>query len=126
MLHFVLGTTGVSKTKYLYDKMCNLAQDGNEKLMFIVPDQASFETEKAFLDLLGPKLSRNIKVFGFSRLCDYVFEETGNRFLSFADEGVRNVVMNLAIEQVSDKLDLFSKRSSCTDLSELMLNSIKE
>ena len=126
MLHFVLGTTGVSKTKYLYDKMCNLAQDGNEKLMFIVPDQASFETEKAFLDLLGPKLSRNIKVFGFSRLCDYVFEETGNRFLSFADEGVRNVVMNLAIEQVADKLDLFSKRSSCNDLSELMLNSIKE
>ncbi len=126
MLHFVLGTTGVSKTKYLYDKMCSLARDNNEKLMFIVPDQASFETEKAFLDMLGPKLSRNIKVFGFSRLCDYVFEETGNRFMSFADEGIRNVVMNLAIEQVSDKLDLFSKRSTCTDLSELMLNSVKE
>lgn len=126
MLHFVLGTTGVSKTKYLYDIMCTLAKSDNEKLMFIVPDQASFETEKAFLDMLGPKISRNIKVFGFSRLCDYVFEQTGNRFLSFADEGVRNVVMNLAIEQVADKLDLFSKRSSCTDLSELMLNSIKE
>ena len=126
MLHFVLGTTGVSKTKYLYDKMCSLVKDNNEKLMFIVPDQASFETEKAFLDMLGPKLSRRIKVFGFSRLCDYVFEETGNRFMSFADEGIRNVVMNIAIEQVSDKLDLFSKRSTCTDLSELMLNSIKE
>ena len=47
MLHFVLGTTGVSKTKYLYDKMCTLAKSDNEKLMFIVPDQASFETEKA-------------------------------------------------------------------------------
>ena len=47
MLHFVLGTTGVSKTKYLYDKMCSLVKDNNEKLMFIVPDQASFETEKA-------------------------------------------------------------------------------
>lgn len=126
MLNFVLGTTGVSKTKYLYEKMCTLARENNEKLMFIVPDQASFETEKAFLELLGPKLSRNIKVFGFSRLCDYVFEVTGNRFQSFADEGIRNVVMNLAIEQVSDKLDLFSKRSTCTDLSELMLNSIKE
>lgn len=126
MLHFVLGTTGVSKTKYLYDTMCTLAKDGNDKLMFIVPDQLSFETEKAFLELLGPKLSRNIKVFGFSRLCDYVFEQTGNRFMSFADEGIRNVVMNIAIEQVSDSLELFSKRATATDLSQLMLNSIKE
>lgn len=126
MLHFVLGTTGVSKTEYLYDYFCKLANDGNKKLMFIVPDQYSFNTEKAFLELLGPMLSRNIKVFGFSRLCDYVFEQTGNRFMNFADEGVRNVVMNVAIEQVCDQLDLFSKRATATDLTTLMLNSIKE
>ena len=126
MLHFVLGTTGVSKTEYLYDYFCKLANDGDKKLMFIVPDQYSFNTEKAFLELLGPMLSRNIKVFGFSRLCDYVFEQTGNRFMNFADEGVRNVVMNVAIEQVCDQLDLFSKRATATDLTTLMLNSIKE
>ncbi len=126
MLHFVLGTSGCGKTKYLYDTLCKKAFSGDDKLMFIVPDQSSFNTEKTFLELLGPKLSPNIKVFGFSRLCDYVFEQSGNRFMSFADEGVRNVVMNVAIEQVSDKLDLFSKRATSLDLSELMLNSIKE
>ncbi|MBR2714612.1 MAG: PD-(D/E)XK nuclease family protein [Ruminococcus sp.] len=126
MLHFVLGTSGVGKTKYLYDLMAELARKGSKKLLFIVPDQASFNTEKAFLELLGPKLSQNIMVFGFSRLCDYVFEHTGNRFLSFADEGIRNVVMSVAIEQVSDELELFSKRASKTDLCELMLNTIKE
>ena len=126
MLHFVLGTTGVSKTEYLYKHFCKLAESGEQKLMFLVPDQYSFNTEKAFLELLGPRVSRNIKVFGFSRLCDYVFEQTGNRFLNFADEGVRNVVMNVAIEQVRDSLDLFSKRATATDLTELMLNSIKE
>lgn len=126
MLRFVLGTSGCGKTKYLYDIMCEKAREGDEKLMFIVPDQASFYTEKAFLDILGPKLSRNIKVFGFSRLCDYVFEQTGNRFLSFADEGVRNVVMSVAVEQVGDSLELFSKRANKTDLVELMLNSVKE
>ncbi len=126
MLHFVLGTSGCGKTKYLYDTLCKKAFSGDDKLMFIVPDQSSFNTEKTFLELLGPKLSRNIKVFGFSRLSDYVFEQSGNRFMSFADEGVRNVVMNVAIEQVSDKLDLFSKRATSLDLSELMLNSVKE
>lgn len=126
MLNFVLGTSGVGKTKYLYDEFCNRAKSGETKLLFIVPDQSSFATEKAFLELLGPKLCQNIKVFGFSRLCDYVFEQTGNRFMAFADEGIRNVVMNVAIEQVIDELDLFSKRATSADLTELMLNSIKE
>lgn len=126
MLNFVLGTAGCGKTKYLYDIMCDKARLGEEKLMFIVPDQASFNTEKAFLEELGPMLSRNIKVFGFSRLCDYVFEQIGNRFLNFADEGNRNVVMSVAIEQVGDKLELFSKRANKTDLTQLMLNSVKE
>ena len=126
MLNFILGTSGVGKTEYLYNTVCKLAMNGDNKLMFIVPDQISFATEKAFLDILGPKLSRNIKVFGFSRLCDYIFEQTGNRFLSFADEGIRNVVMSVAVEQVEDKLELFSKRANKTDLNELMLNSIKE
>lgn len=126
MLHFVLGTSGVGKTEYLYNLIADKARQGDSNLMFIVPDQSSFATEKAFLKMLGPKLSRNIKVFGFSRLCDYVFECTGNRFMSFADEGVRNVVMNIAIEQVGDSLDLFSKRATATDLTELMLNSVKE
>lgn len=126
MLNFVIGTSGVGKTKYLYDIICDKAMVGDDKLMFIVPDQLSFETEKTFLSLLGPKLMGNIKVFGFSRLCDYVFEQTGHRFSTFADEGVRNVVMNLAIEQVVDELDIFSKRARAIDLTELMLNSIKE
>lgn len=126
MLNFVLGTSGCGKTKYLYDLMCERAKSGDDKLLFIVPDQSSFNTEKAFLELLGPKLSRNIKVFGFSRLCDYVFEQTGNRFLNFADEGVRNVVMSVAVEQVGDELELFSKRANKADLTELMLNSVKE
>lgn len=126
MLNLILGTSGVSKTKYLYDMMSELALNGNDKLMFIVPDQSSFETEKAFLDMLGPKICSNIKVFGFSRLSDYVFEQTGNKFKAFADDGICNVVMNLAIEQVEDKLELFKKRSTSADLTELMLNSVKE
>lgn len=126
MLRFILGTSGVGKTKYLYDTFCELAKKEENKLMFIVPDQCSFETEKAFLRMLGPKVAGNIKVFGFSRLCDYVFEQTGNRFMSFADEGIRNVVMSIAVEQSIDKLDLFSKRATAADLTELMLNSVKE
>ena len=95
MLRFVLGRSGYGKTEYLRRRFAELARGGNDKLLFIVPDQISFETEAAFLDILGPSLSRNILVLGFSRLCDHVFEATGNRFASFADDGTRNMVISL-------------------------------
>lgn len=126
MLRFVLGRSGYGKSEYLRRKFVQLAQDGEEKLLFIVPDQISFETEARFLDLLGPALSRRISVLGFSRLCDYVFESTGNRFASFADDGVRHLMMSLALEQVGDSLTVFGKRADAEDTRELMLSAVKE
>ena len=126
MLRFVLGRSGYGKSEYMRRHFAQLAKDGEEKLLFIVPDQISFETEARFLDLLGPALSRNILVLGFSRLCDYVFDMTGNRFATFADDGVRHLMMSLALEQVSDQLTVFNKRANASDTRELMLSAVKE
>ncbi|WP_407383786.1 PD-(D/E)XK nuclease family protein [Ruminococcus sp.] len=126
MLHFVLGRSGCGKSEYLRRKFAELARGGEEKLLFLVPDQISFETEARFLDLLGPALSRRILVLGFSRLCDYVFERTGNRFSSFADDGIRHLVMSLALEQVGDSLTVFGARADAEDTREMMLSAVKE
>ena len=126
MLRFVLGRSGYGKSEYLRRRFCELAREGNERLLFIVPDQISFETEAAFLNALGPSLSRSILVLGFSRLCDHVFEATGNRFASFADDGTRNMVISLAIEQVRDSLTVFDKRSDSPDTREILLSAVKE
>ena len=126
MLNFILGRSGTGKSEYLKNWFAALAKAGEKKLLFIVPDQKSFETEAMFLSLLGPALSGNILVLGFSRLCDYVFEHTANRFSSFADEGTRHVVMSLALDELGESLELFSKRASKLDLCELMLSAVKE
>lgn len=126
MLRFVTGRSGYGKSEYLRRKFAQLARKGEEKLLFLVPDQISFETEAAFLDLLGPALSRNIMVLGFSRLCDYVFEMTGNRFATFADDGVRHLMMSLALEQVGEGLTVFDRRADTSDTREMMLSAVKE
>lgn len=126
MLRFVLGRSGFGKTEYLRRRFAELARAGDDKLLFVVPDQITFETETAFLDLLGPADAGRVLVLGFSRLSDYVFEATGNRFSTFADEGVRNLVMSLALEQVADGLTIFEKRSNSRDLCEIMLSAVKE
>ena len=126
MLRLILGRSGFGKSEYLKKLFAGLARAGEEKLLFIVPDQITFETEADFLDRLGPAVSRRILVLGFSRLCDYVFERTGHRFMTFADEGVRHMVMSMALEQVSDALTVFRRRSRSHDLCEVMLTAVKE
>ncbi len=50
MLRFVLGRSGYGKSEYLRRRFADLAQRGEDKLLFLVPDQISFETEAAFLE----------------------------------------------------------------------------
>lgn len=126
MLRFVLGRSGYGKSEYLRGLFAQRAREGDDRLLFIVPDQITFEYETAFLDLLGPSDAQRITVLGFSRMCDHVFARTGHRYAAFADEGVRHMVMSMALEQVADGLTVFGKRSGSRDVCELMLTAVKE
>ncbi len=126
MVHFVLGPSGTGKTTYVTTLLSDLCRKGNNKLLMLVPDQSSFETENKFLDILGPKLCRDVMVFGFSRLCDYVFAETGNIHNNVIDDGVRSIIMSMAIEQVQDKLEMFNKQNTQKSVIDIMVHSLKE
>ena len=97
MLHFIFGTSGTGKTTYAKKILIDLQQNGNKKLLMLVPEQSSFQTESDFLDILGPKNCRDILVFGFSRLCNYVFSNTGNIKDNVIDDGVRSIIMSKTI-----------------------------
>lgn len=125
MLQFILGKSGTGKTTHIYDKITELVNNGNENIVMLVPDQSSFETEKAFFEILGAKKSKNVKVFGFSRLCRYVFEQTSNLPNNVIDNGTRAVIMNIALEQLTEKLNLL-KTTNTKSLTEIMLQTLSD
>ncbi len=65
MLRFILGTGGSGKTAYIHNQIEELVRSGEQEVILLVPDQSTFETEKAFLNLLGARLCKNVTVFGF-------------------------------------------------------------
>ena len=97
MLRFILGKSGSGKSTETL-KIAGELADSNLPVMLIVPDQSTFECEKTLLDVFGAKKAEKVLVFGFSRLCKYVFELTGNSADNVIDEGTRAVVMSLALE----------------------------
>lgn len=125
MLRFILGKSGTGKTTYIYEKITELVKSGNDKILILVPDMSTFETEKAFLSLLGARLSKNIKVFGFSRLCRFVFENTSNLPQNVIDSGTREVIMNITLEQLTEKLKLLKTKNK-KSLTETMLQTLSD
>ncbi|MCR5652573.1 MAG: hypothetical protein K6F88_02105, partial [Ruminococcus sp.] len=126
MLQFILGKSGSGKTSKAVEILTKLRQSGDTKLLMLVPDQNSFETETAFLNSLGAGLCRDVKVFGFNRLCDYVFKKTGNIPHNVIDDGVRRIILSKALEQCQDNLSFFSSSKTRKSVLELMLHSLTE
>lgn len=126
MLNLIFGRSKSGKTTYIDTKVCDLAKSGESRILVIVPDQVTFETEKAYLTLLGAKLSQNVLVLGFSRMCDYVFEVTGAIRKTPADDQTKALLMSVALEEVKDSLSLYGDKALNPELAKLMLNARKE
>ncbi|MBQ8000530.1 MAG: PD-(D/E)XK nuclease family protein [Ruminococcus sp.] len=126
MLRLIKGRSKSGKTEYVRNLLGALAQQGDTKLLMIVPDQQSFDTEKAFLELLGPRDAMNVKVLGFSRLCDYVFEHAGVTHGVLADDATKTLLMSIALEDTKDAMKLYSDKADSSQLLSMMLSIRQE
>lgn len=121
MLKFILGRSKSGKTEYVRNLLSALALSGEKKLLMLVPDQQTFDTEKAFLEILGPRNALNVKVLGFSRLCDFIFEQTGYVPGILADDSVKTLLMSIALEDTADYMQLYSEKALSVQLLNMML-----
>ncbi len=124
MLRFILGRSGSGKTETVRSMLKDMAQ--TKKLMLIVPEQSSFENERAMLRLLGAKDVQRVQVTSFSRLADAAFRRYGGAAGRRLDDGGRSIFMSLALEQVKEHLNFYRKSAESTELIGLMLSASTE
>ena len=62
MLQFVLGRAGSGKTEYMRRMLADKALSGDSRCIMLVPEQYSFETEKAMLRLAGVRQANAIGI----------------------------------------------------------------
>ena len=131
MVDLILGRSGSGKTDKLYEYIRENAGQG--KAVLIVPEQSSFYNEKRILDTLGETCAAEIEVLSFRRLCSRIFDEYKGIFGERIDDGVKAVLMSMAIENApaeGGELELFGgrkgKKRAASDLIEPMLVAVNE
>ena len=103
MLQFVLGRAGSGKTEYVRRLLADRARAGEGPSMLLVPEQYTFETEKAMLRLAGPVGGNAIPVYSFTRLAEAVFRREGGAVGRRLTEGGRRILMARAVEALSPR-----------------------
>ncbi len=98
MLTLLIGRSGSGKTHQVLESLKQLAADGRQRLLLIVPEQNSFENERALLEIMTPAQAAQVQVLSFTRLADTVFREVGGLAEERLDDGTRALLMSRALE----------------------------
>ena len=120
MLHLIFGRAGSGKTEYIRQLAQDCAHAGTE-VTFMVPEQNSFDCERALLHTLGPKTARLVDVLSFTRLGDQVGRAYGGFAGRRLGDSGRVLLMSMALEQVRDRLVLYRKSAESNDFIALLL-----
>ncbi len=130
MLKLILGRSGTGKLYTVYRQLESLiASDHAGQLILIVPEQASFETEKFLLTKLGADGAAKVQVLSFTRLAETVFRYHGEPSGKRLDDGARLLLLSQAMSEVSDHLNLYraqAKRTDCLEQMAMLLSQCKQ
>ncbi|MRG87032.1 helicase-exonuclease AddAB subunit AddB [Salinibacillus xinjiangensis] len=104
-LQFILGRSGTEKGQYCLDSIQQklLASPDGPPILYVVPEQMTFEQEYALLKQNGIEGSIRAQVFSFSRLAWRVFQETGGGTKKFiTSTGVQMMLRKITEERKGD------------------------
>ncbi|UOQ92791.1 helicase-exonuclease AddAB subunit AddB [Halobacillus shinanisalinarum] len=104
-IQFLLGRSGTGKGVRVLDEIEAKLKDDpkGRSIMYIVPDQMTFQQEYALLKRDGLEGSIRAQVFSFSRLAWRVFQETGGGTKKFiSSTGVQMMLRKIVEERKSD------------------------
>lgn len=107
MLQLILGRSGFGKTHTVITELASIVEHeplDAERCILIVPEQASFETERMLVRALGEHDAAKVHVLSFTRLCETLLKSRTARPLS---NGAKIMLMSRALEQNADHLEVF-------------------
>ncbi len=125
MLRFVSGRAASGKT-YTVLGLIEQAVKSGEKPILLVPEQFSFESERAVLRRLGDIGAQAVSVISFTRLCDEVERVVGGACARVLTEPDKLILMGKAIRNAEHQLEVWRHYCKSSGFARVMLNTVNE
>lgn len=126
MLHFILGGARSGKSEEVTRRIRTAARVEDARILLVVPEQFTFETEKALFGALGGEAFRRVNVTSFTRIASEVFRTYGGLAGTYAGDCAKLVLMDRAVAQVSDRLEIYQKSVKSKAFSSMLLDAVTE
>lgn len=127
-LTVVTGRSGYGKTEYCLNQIADILENEPQgsPLLFIVPEQASFQMEKELAGKLTSQGFIRSQIFGFRRFSHRILQEVGGSWLPPLSDSGRNLVLGKILRQRKDQLLSFGKAATRPQFAETLSQLIEE
>lgn len=125
MLQFIYGRAGAGKSTYIYEHILkNKAAHGN--ILLLVPEQYTFESEKALLHRFGDGFAAKAEVLSFTRMAENAGRLYGGLAGQRLTEAERFVLMNSVVRKNTPVLKVFGRAAGSSSFVKQLLAVLTE
>jgi ATP-dependent helicase/nuclease subunit B len=126
-LRFIFGRAGSGKSHYCLDEIKNKLENGaSHKLVMLVPEQFSFQSERNLLKAVGATGIIKAEVLSFSRLCHRVFDQVGGVTRKRINDAGKSMMIYKIMEEINGDLKIFGRASKQQGFVDIIADAIKE
>ncbi|MDB2153237.1 helicase-exonuclease AddAB subunit AddB [Clostridium butyricum] len=126
-IRFIYGRAGIGKSTWCINSIAeNIKKDDENKLILIVPEQYTFNTENIILKSIGESALLRTQVLSFKKMAHEVFEECGGRVKEIIKESGRNMLIHKVLNEKIESLEYFRKISREQGFYEIVSDVISE
>lgn len=126
-IRFIYGRAGSGKSRFCLDQIRKKIDDKKQnKLILLVPEQYTFQTENKLLHMAGEKALLRAQVLSFKSMAQRVFDECGGRVhQNMKDEGKSMLIYKL-LQEKGEELEYFNKISRQQGFIDIVSKTITE
>ncbi len=109
-VRYLTGRNSTAKSQHIFSEIKQALHSGTEnRLILLVPDQFTFQTERDLICSLDVPGIMQVEVLSFNRLGERVINEAGGRTRTTIDEQGKHMVLRKVINDNLHNLGIYSK-----------------
>lgn len=126
-LRFIYGRAGSGKSNFcIEDIKKKVEEDVEYPLIYLVPEQFSFQSEKNILNAIGEKSNLKVRVISFKRMAFRVMNEVGGITHKHMDSAGKCMIISHIVDKILEELTVFRGAAAQQGFINTISDSISE